>query len=77
MKVQLSKQYKKPHHKPLGVLTFKDDLEYKKNKIQEMINYVEKKIVRKAPKYFGDYETFPLRVDDFVKYNCMSVCICR
>ena len=27
MKVQLSKQYKKPHQKPFGVLTFKDDLD--------------------------------------------------
>lgn len=61
--------------KPYLLQTFKDDLEYKKNKIEEMINYVEKKMVKKAPKYFAEVESFPLRSEDFIKYNCISVTI--
>jgi hypothetical protein len=54
---------------------FEEDLEFKRGKIGEMLAYVEKKVVGKAPKYFAGYEEFPLKQEDFPKYNCMYVCV--
>jgi hypothetical protein len=54
---------------------FEEDLEFKRGKIAEMLAYVEKKVVGKAPKYFAGYEEFPLKQEDLPKYNCMYVCV--
>jgi hypothetical protein len=54
---------------------FREDLEFKKQKIADMLAYVEKKVVKKAPKYFSEYDEFPLKQEDLPKYNCMYVSI--
>ena len=58
-----------------GKLTnaYEEDSAYKKKKVSEMIFYVEKKLTKRAPKYFNDDEGFPMKSDDFPKYNCISV----
>lgn len=49
------------------------DLQFKERMIKDMLNFIEKKMVKKAPKYFADETTFPLEMEDYPKYNCMHV----
>lgn len=51
-----------------------EDNKYKQEKIQKMLTYVEKKL-GKQPKYISDKTTFPLKLDDYHKFNCINISI--
>merc|ERR1712183_344617 len=51
-----------------------EDNKYKQEKIQKMLSYVEKKL-GKQNKYFSDQSSFPIKQDDYHKFNCINVSI--
>ena len=51
-----------------------EDNKYKQQKIQLMLNHIEKKL-GKQNKYFSDQSSFPIKQEDYPKFNCINVSI--
>lgn len=51
-----------------------EDNKYKQQKIQNMLSHIEKKL-GKQNRYVSDQSSFPIKQEDYHKFNCINVSI--